>query len=379
MLRALIFSVFILLAHIASLSQQGNPNFVKRYLHKFTGDTTEKSRPQNLIYPTISYTPETKWEFGLSTVLIGYAKKDTNNRLSELRTFSFITSLKQYGFLLDHAFYSHKDRWFILGLLKMQSFPLAYHGIGYNSPKEKIAIVEAFTFNWRERLLHKIFGSLYMGLELDYQQLSGVHFKANTNDVSMLHPTGYTGYHNFGAGIGLLYDTRHNVLNVRKGLFVEMAFLNYPKTFGGSNNFSSVFSDLRFFYPVRKRNVIALQTIGQFTLGNAPFSQLALMGGEMMMRGYYLGRFRDKNYLSIQAEYRMLPLNFAKKFGLAIFASLGGVYDKVIDVTPKYLKYASGAGLHYLLFPGKDVWTRLDFAINNEGGGGIYLYIGCAF
>ena len=76
---------------------------------------------------------------------------------------------------------------------------------------------------------------------------------------------------------------------------------------------------------------------------------------------------------------RMLPLSFAKKFGLAVFGSAGIVYNKDSKITSQYLKYAGGAGIHYLLFPKKDVWTRFDVAINNEGGSGLYFYLGCAF
>jgi outer membrane protein assembly factor BamA len=103
------------------------------------------------------------------------------------------------------------------------------------------------------------------------------------------------------------------------------------------------------------------------------------MGGEMMMRGYYLGSFRDKNYISLQTEFRMLPLPFAKKFGFAVFASSGVIFNKASNITPQFFKYAGGAGIHYLLFPKKDVWTKVDFAVNNEGGTGIYLFLGCAF
>lgn len=166
---------------------------------------------------------------------------------------------------------------------------------------------------------------------------------------------------------------------MRSGLFAETAFLSYRKGLGSINNFSTVFTDLRYFIPIRSRNVLALQSLGQFTIGAAPFNQYALMGGEMIMRGYYFGRFRDRNYISLQTEYRMLPLCFAKKFGLAVFASTGIIYDKAINIGAKNLKYACGAGVHYLLFPKKDVWTRLDFALNNEGKTGVYLYIGCAF
>jgi hypothetical protein len=373
-----LFLLLFLLCHEA-FTQDKRPNFAVRYFNKFINDSTDKSKLQTLAYPTIAYAPETKWEFGISAVVVGYAKKDTSNRLSEINGFTFITTEKQYGGIIEHALHSHKNTWFFLGKLKVQNFPLSYHGIGANSPKEKIATVDAFSFNWKERFLRKVWRDFFVGLELDFQSLSNVNFKPYTSDLSLLTPVGFKGSNNLGIGVGFLYDNRHNVLNVRHGFFAETAVLVNSKKLGGIADFSSIFSDFRYFHPIGKKNVLAIQSIGQFTLGDAPFNQYALMGGEMMMRGYYLGRFRDKNYTSLQTEFRMLPVPFAKKFGFAVFASSGIVFDKASAITPEYFKYAGGAGIHYLLFPKKDVWTRIDFAINSEGGNGFYLFIGCAF
>lgn len=362
-----------------AFSQRENPNFVVRYFNKFINDSTVKSKLQTLVYPTIAFSPETKWEFGASGVVVGYAKKDTNNRLSEINGFTFFTTEKQYGCIIEHALHSHKNTWFFLGKLKVQSFPLSYHGIGANSQKEKIAVVDAFSFNWKERFLRKVWRDFFIGLELDFQSLSRVKFNPSITNQSLLTPQGYKGSNNLGIGVGLLYDNRHNVLNVRHGFFAETAMLVNRKELGSIADFSSIFTDFRYFHPLGKKNVIAFQSVGQFTLGDAPFNQYALMGGEMMMRGYYLGRFRDKNYISLQTEFRMLPLPFAKKFGFAVFASSGVIFDKASNITPQFFKYAGGAGIHYLLFPKKDVWTKVDFAVNNEGGTGIYLFLGCAF
>lgn len=379
MSKQVILYLLIILVSDKSFAQEKRPNFAIRYFNRFINDSTDKSKSQTLAYPTIAYAPETKWEFGISTVVVGYAKKDTSNRLSEINGFTFITTEKQYGGIVEHALHSHKNTWFFLGKLKILNFPLSYHGIGANTPKEKIATVDAFSFNWKERFLRKVWRDFFIGLELDFHRLSRVNFRPYTTDLSLLNPLGYNGSTNLGVGIGLLYDNRHNVLNVRHGFFAETAMLVNNKKLGSISDFSSIFADLRYFHPIGKKNVLAIQSIGQFTLGDAPFNQYALMGGEMMMRGYYLGRFRDKNYLSFQSEFRMLPLPFTKKFGFAIFTSYGIVYNKISTITPNYFKYAGGAGIHYLLFPKKDVWTRIDFAVNNEGGSGFYLFIGCAF
>ena len=98
------------------------------------------------------------------------------------------------------------------------------------------------------------------------------------------------------------------------------------------------------------------------------------------MRGYYFGRFRDRNQLAAQAEYRMLPLpfRFTKRWGATVFGSAGTVFKDFDELTIRDFKWAGGAGLRFLLFPKKDIFTRLDFAFTNESKG-IYIFIGEAF
>lgn len=80
MLKKIGFLIVLCTLSQVVYSQATKQNFVVRYLNKFINDSTDKSKIQTLAYPTVGYAPETKWEFGLSTVVVGYAKKDTNNR-----------------------------------------------------------------------------------------------------------------------------------------------------------------------------------------------------------------------------------------------------------------------------------------------------------
>ena len=128
------------------------------------------------------------------------------------------------------------------------------------------------------------------------------------------------------------------------------------------------------------RDVLALQLLGQFNIGTTPFNQLAMLGGESMMRGYYSGRYRDQNQISMQAEYRFLPLplSFTKRFGAALFAGTATVFNDHLEVKLKNFVWAAGGGLRFLLFPKKDIFTRFDVAFTEEGTG-FYIFIGEAF
>lgn len=342
-------------------------------------DTTDITKPQLIVYPTLAYAPETSWEFGLSSLYVYYAQQDTTNRLSEINGFTFYTLEKQYGIWFDHALYAHQNKWSFIGRLRYQNFPLLYHGVGSETPPDFIARVDARQLNIKERVLKKISNNIFAGPEVDFQRLSSVDFVPH-GQVNITKPPGSEGSANLGFGGGIVYDKRHNVLNVRDGAFAELALLHYDKKWGSDFAFTTILSDNRIYKSVNKRDVLAAQVFGQFSINNPPFNQLSMLGGESLMRGYYFGRFRDRNQLATQVEYRMLPLpfSFTKRWGATVFSSTGTVFNEFDNLTFRDFKWAGGAGLRFLLFPKKDIFTRLDFAFTNESRG-IYIFIGEAF
>lgn len=381
-LKTLLCSLFLTVSFVCfsqdSLQKDG---LIRRYINSLLYEPEDPAQPQFLIYPTFAFSPETNWEFGLSALYVYYAKRDTANRLSEISGFTFYTLENQYGIFLDHALYSDNDDYFFLGRLRYQSFPLLFYGIGPNTPSEHIARVDGNFILLKERFLRKVYHSFYIGAELDYQHLGNVDFNHSDPENPGDIPPGGNGSSNFGMGVGIVYDNRHNVLNVRDGLFSELAFLRYDDAWGSDFSFTSLVSDTRIFKPVNKRNVIAAQLFGQFTVsGQAPFNQLALMGGESIMRGYYLGRYRDNNLVAAQLEYRFLPLplGFTDRVGASLFTSVGQVFGQESNFNFSKFLPTGGAGLKFLLFPKKDIYTRFDVAFTREGTG-FYIFIGEAF
>jgi hypothetical protein len=351
--------------------------FISRYIKNLANDTTSNAKPRFLVYPTIGYAPETSWEFGLSSLYVYYAKEDTTNRLSEINAFTFLTLENQYGVWLNHNLFSHKNKWIFPGRIRYQNFPMLFHGIGPDTPSKYIALVNTRQMQIKERALRQILPNFYTGLEMDFQRLSSVRFvPAASSEIEL--PTGSNGSTNLAFGWGVMYDSRHNVLNVRKGLFSELALLRYDKAWGSDYSFTSVISDNRFYKKINEHDVLAAQVLGQFNIGEVPFNQLALLGGESINRGYYLGRFRDKNQLAAQVEYRMLPLPFAARWGAAIFGSGGTVFNDFSKLNFKHIVWSGGGGVRFLIFPKKDIYTRLDVAFTNEGPG-FYFFIGEAF
>src|SRR5262249_42178333 len=130
------------------------------------------------------------------------------------------------------------------------------------------------------------------------------------------------GYTAVGVGPSFLFDSRDNSINASRGLYAEIGSFFNSKSIGSEFNFNRYTADIRKFYPLSEKQVIAVQAKGIFESGDVPFRELAFFGGQRNMRGFYEGRFRDKQMLQTQAEYRH---HFAKRHGVVLFGSAGQV------------------------------------------------------
>ncbi len=375
--RIHLLSIILVVAMVNLGFCQQKQGFILRTVNKILNDTSANDRPKFIAYPTVAYAPETKWEFGVSALYVYYANRDTINRLSEINTFAFITIEQQYGIWLDHALYSDASKWFFLGKVRIQQFPLIYYGIGPKVSGEELAVFDAGSIVIRERVLRLIKGSLYVGLEADFQRLTEVAFEPLAGS-EVAEPIGTAGYTNMGLGLGVVYDNRHNVMNVREGFFGETGFLNYNSYWGSDFNFTNYFLDMRYYVPVTKDQIFASQLFYSTITGTAPFNQLQLMGGESLMRGYYTGRYRDNTYVAGQVEYRFLPFPFSKRWGAAAFLGAGTIAGSTVDLKWRNLKATGGIGVRFLLLKNKDIFSRIDVAFS-EDGPGFYFFVGEAF
>ncbi|GAB3022769.1 BamA/TamA family outer membrane protein [Spirosoma pulveris] len=364
------------------LAQESIPKFAQRGLGRFIyqtlNDTSSAASSRVLVFPAAGYSPETSLEIGVRAFSLYYAKDDTLvNRLSEIVLYSFVTLRGQFGVQLENAVYTDKNTYYLLGRARYQQFPLLYYGIGPESQRARPSLVNSSYIQFRQRALRKVIENLYAGPEVDFQSLQGVSFE--NNDLAAVDlPLGGRGSTTLELGVTLVYDNRKNILNVRKGAFLEMAVLRntlQTRDFG----FQRMVFDGRLYRPLGNRNrILALQATGMFINGNVPFNSLALLGGENTMRGYYLGRYRDKNLLAAQAELRWLPFAFSRRWGGTLFGGIGTVAPTVSQVQFNRVRWAVGGGVRFLFFQKKDVYLRADLGITREGTG-IYFSLGEAF
>ena len=100
------------------------------------------------------------------------------------------------------------------------------------------------------------------------------------------------------------------------------------------------------------------------------------MGSSSYQRGYYDGRYADKNLIALQTEYRT-PVY--KRFGAVVFAGLGKVGSRFSDLWDfSSLKPTVGFCVRYSINPKERLILRVDAGWGKESQG-TYINIGEAF
>jgi hypothetical protein len=338
-------------------------------------DTLEQKRSGFVLLPILYYTPETKLAGGgLLNYYFRESGSKTSTRPSSVMPSLIYTQNKQimvelstYLYWKDEAYYSH-------GYIGYVKFPDKFYGIGNNTPEDdKEDYTHRFT-NIHVSFQKRELSGLYLGIQYEF-----IHSKLIQVEKGGLLEKGdilgSVGGIVSGGTFLASWDTRDNIYFPLSGCFHQFSASFFKSVLGSDYDFNRYVLDLRQYFPFFSSHVLALQGYLSSTTGHTPFQMLSLLGDQNMMRGYYQGRYRDKNMIAFQAEYRM-PLWW--RFGLAGFSGFGDVADRFSNFRLSDFKYSLGAGIRYQINPGEGINVRLDIGFG-EGSSGVYVTLNEAF
>lgn len=329
--------------------------------------TVDEQRRTGFVYmPIIFSTPETGFALG-SAVSIFFRDPDaeTESRPSTITPVFIYTKKKQIITQLAADMYWQNEKYRLIANFGFLKYPDKFWGIGNNLPE---ANEEDFT-------------SRKWSLLLDFQRRlsrnlnAGVQFEMGhsriieTETGGLLQTAGITGAEGYevrGAGLGLNWDTRDNVFSAQRGLWYQLSARFYGSGLGSEFSYSRYNLDLRQYLPIGPDQVLACQAYGLFMTGNPPFEMISRLGGPNMLRGYYQGRYSDRNMIALQAEYRR---HLRGRLGMVAFAGLGDVAHEASDFRPGDFKYAFGLGIRIQFDPEERINLRLDSAWGRNTSG----------
>ncbi len=311
-----------------------------------------------LAIPIVYYTPETSLAFGAGgvyTLRLGLHKERT--RPTSLWMFLVYTLKKQLQAKFMPEVYFADNNFVLSGTLKFEKFPQKFFGIGNDTAESSEELYTPQTVAFDISFQRKLLGHLFAGFKYEFESTRILEYSPD----GLLAPgdlPGSRGGQVSGLGLHLNWDSRDSNLYPRRGQYFRFYTGLFGRVFGSDFNFTRSELDLRSYFPVGS-SVLALKAYLGTRGGDPPFYHLSLLGGESLLRGYYLGRFRDKGMLLLQAEYRM-PL--WKRFGLVGFAGLGDVFEATSSLRVNLLKHSLGAGLRYRIDAKEGTNLRMDFA-----------------
>lgn len=343
-------------------------------------DTTYKN---NLVpSPSFTYSPETDIVVGVFALYQFKTKKtDYKTRPSFLIGYGASSFYRQVTARLEYTvFLPPVERWFIKGLVEYKRWPERFFGIGDDTGEEDLMISDYKVMKIVQKAYKNLGDQLFAGLQFQYQNIYGVKFfDAELEPVEPPDIIGKNGDSHVGFGFGLLKDKRNSVLTPTENYYLELSNFMFFKELGSTTTYFSILLDGRRYFNFHSegKKVLAVQGKALLTGGDVPFTELARLGGKEILRGYLEGRYRDKQYLQLQAEYR---LNVVGRFGVTAFGGVGNVMPRLNEFDPGTLKAAMGFGLRFNINRRDPANVRIDFGYGFEkNANGVYITFGEAF
>lgn len=300
--------------------------------------------------PFAAYSPDTRLMFGgflLRQFKPTHAGEET--RPSNIQLTATYTLNQQINLSSSYTVLYPNERWMWKGEIGFKKFPKSYWGVGPSTLEEDELKVNYQMIKLKQTILKRIAENTYLGPQLRFSHMYKVSFK-DLNDQPIAPPdvTGTEGSTNVGLGIVFNWDKRDNILTPTQNHYLELSTLFYSSLFQSEYGFQSYKIDARKYFSLKEsgKEVLAFQALMLFTSGDVPFEEMGMVGGEIIMRGYFEGRYRDKNSIQAQMEYRRL---ISGRFAAVAFGAVGNVMPRLRDLKTDSTKWTLGAGLRYKL------------------------------
>jgi outer membrane protein assembly factor BamA len=329
-------------------------------------------RSSILPLPVVFYTPETRWAGG-GAALLAYRRSAEERPVTTAATLIHTQNRQTMSDASVDA-YLDGGRYHLSGNAGYSRFPADFYGIGNASPA-----TASEEFTPRSLMLQglaelRVAPALYAGLGGEFSSLRMLEVEPGRALASGTI-AGSGGGDLAGLAAAVTYDSRDNTIAARSGGYARLLVRHYAEFAGSDFGFTRTDLDLRRFRSFGGDHVVAVQGVWSAASGDVPFYRLPELGGQNLLRGFYQGRYRDRQLIAAQAEYRTPGW---RRMGLAAFAGAGQVADGVDGFTLSNIHVAAGAGLRVTLNRQERMALRLDYGVGGRGSG-FYITVGEAF
>jgi hypothetical protein len=329
------------------------------------------------LFPAVGYTLQT----GLAAVISGqaafYTDTSATKSLSTINSSLTYTQYNQFLFPLTANVWLKENKYNLIIDDRFLKYPSTTYGLGARTLDNDSYTISYNYIKLHQSILMKIFHNLYGGFGFYYDYL--------WNIKELDPPLGVkTSFKKYGSSekeiasavvFRVLLDTRDNQINASSGSFANIIYRPNYTFLGSDNNWKSLQFEYRKYFKLspQNNNILALWSYNWITIGKDKPGYLLLPSTAWddqynTGRGYQQGRYRAKNMLYAEAEFRYTVTNNGL-IGGVFFANVQSFSNKLSKELQTFAP-AFGAGARIKLNKISNTNLCIDYGIGTQGSKG---------
>mgnify|MGYP001549210337 CR=1 FL=1 len=337
------------------------------------------------IIPAAGYTLQTGFAALISANMAYNVDTSADAKLSSVTTNFTYTQYNQKIIPFQASLWSKGNRYDLISDFRYVSYPSAIYGLGGKIDPNVGYTIDFNGLKLHQTIMKAVSNNFYLGLGIYYDNFENITAIEKISDTISRRILKLLGSHETAVGLALrlTYDSRLNQLNPKQGLYYNITYRINPKAFGSDSSWNSLQIDTRAYVPFPKgsNNVLALWMFDWLTAsGTPPYLLLPSTAGDDSYntgRGYIQGRFRGRDMLYFESEYR---------YGITRNGLIGGVLfcnlqNFSSDLSKQYSNVFPGYGLglrvKFNKYSGANLCVDYGFGVN--GSQGFFVNIGEVF
>jgi hypothetical protein len=307
-------------------------------------------------------------------------------KISSVLTSFTYSQYNQIIFPLQASIWIKKDHFNIITDWRYLAYPSTTFGLGGHSNINNGYTIDFNYIKLHQTILKRVTDNLFAGFGYYYDYFWNIRqIDVPANVVTNFQKYGLTNTStSSGVTLRLLYDSRINQINPSNGWYGNVIFRPNFTFMGSDNNWQSLLLEARKYIKLSSgsRNVLALWSYNWLTIGGKPpYLMLPSTGWDDFYntgRGYIQGRYRGRNMVYLESEYRFV-VSRNGLFGGVVFVNAESfpknVFSKQLDlIAPAY-----GAGVRIKLNKFSGANLCVDYGLGLQGSKGISVNLGEVF
>lgn len=332
------------------------------YFNESNVDRTDAKRFDVSFALGPNYSNDTK--FGLGILAAGLYRLDKNDKSISPSDVSVYANVSTTGFYMigvegNNIFSGGNHR---IGYdVSFYSMPTDFWGIGYDAGNGNSKHHFEFKqYKVNAAYTYKLGGNCFVGGSVSFYNST-----AGRSAEQWLPHSQRRGYTYTGLGVAFEYDSRDFIPNPYEGVYVKLQGYIFPKGLSSASTFYRVGFSIDYYHRMWRGAILACDLFTEFNEGRfVPWTMLAELGGSRRMRGYYKGRYRDRDIAVVQVELRQ---KIYRRHGVVMWVGAGNVFESIGKFDFRHTLPDMGIGYRFE-FKNR-VNLRLDFGVGRNGTG----------